>query len=617
MPPPHCCAHHHPRGVCGLDRRILRSKTKCLGPSTIGGYNLAPVPAHGRRALEGRRRHKSANATQIEEALLCCRSGPAVDERVPANMAVSASSAACLSSTSSLHSVHTSSKVEDLVNLVTSLRTKHYPRVHIDARHNSTVGLVVEGACQVSAVVPGGPCDRDFGGERIEVGDRILRVDGRELSGDELLSGLVGADLVGSSVSMLIQKHDPSARTFDATVERGALARIFQMGNLFLMLSELIALVGADRKHITCGDLLRVEAQAKVVEQVHIEFLTCFKSHVHDLEEALFDLKEAWMKVSSASPEYARVLAGLIHGCVGLQETEKQTAGMRVELGRKVDEAASVKVRADRAEAQLRSCREREARCRNDDQDLRKQLEMMQADLEGERQAKRELEAQLRELKNRVGRENLELVRLKAQLESTQEERDKMQSLVRDGASRAADESRRLAQELDLLREKLASSVRDGEEKAEAFAAVGSERDSIRVAATKLQARLEEVTIGAERHAKTLEHELEVLRVQLASRVSEHKEAMATASHELEQESSKLAVLRRDCECGSLKLQLEQVAQENSATREENGRLEVMLSELRLRCDRCECSKLRAELTDVQSRCIELEKKLKPRLQLA
>ena len=187
------------------------------------------------------------------------------------------------------------------MNLVTSLRTKHYPRVHIDARHVSTVGLVVEGACQVSAVVPCGPCDRDFGGERIEVGDRILRVDGRELSGDELLSGLVGADLVGSSVSLLIQKHDPSARTFDATVERGALARIFQTGNLFLMLSELIALVGADRKHITCGDLLRVEAQAKVVEQVHTEFLTCFKSHVHDLEEALFDLKEAWMKVSSAA----------------------------------------------------------------------------------------------------------------------------------------------------------------------------------------------------------------------------------------------------------------------------------------------------------------------------
>ena len=51
-----------------------------------------------------------------------------------------------------------------------------------------------------------------------------------------------------------------------------------------------------------------------------------------------------------------------------------------------------------------------------------------------------------------------------------------------------------------------------------------------------------------------------------------------------------------------MKLQLELVAQENSTTKEENSGLDVMLSGLRSQCDRRECSKLRAELADVQSK---------------
>ena len=47
------------------------------------------------------------------------------------------------------------------------------------------VGLVVEG-CQVSAVVPGGPCDKAFSGGNIEEDDEIVEVDGKAYDSESL-----------------------------------------------------------------------------------------------------------------------------------------------------------------------------------------------------------------------------------------------------------------------------------------------------------------------------------------------------------------------------------------------------------------------------------------------
>jgi len=67
--------------------------------------------------------------------------------------------------------------------------------------------------------VPGGPCDRDLDWVRIEIGDTILRVDGKEY---DFVLALVGDD-VGSKITLTIQKSDSSTHSFDCVVERAAL----------------------------------------------------------------------------------------------------------------------------------------------------------------------------------------------------------------------------------------------------------------------------------------------------------------------------------------------------------------------------------------------------------
>ena len=151
--------------------------------------------------------------------------------------------------------------VVDVMQIITALRKKHHPQVDCRASHMSTVGLVVEGGSHISAVVPGGtcaqthvvcptfclcthftppagppgppaqsrkrtrtgPCDRDFGGERISAGDEIVLVDGTKYGPAQLLEALVGDDIVGSQLRLNIRKHH-STRTFDCVVQRGALA---------------------------------------------------------------------------------------------------------------------------------------------------------------------------------------------------------------------------------------------------------------------------------------------------------------------------------------------------------------------------------------------------------
>ena len=88
----------------------------------------------------------------------------------------------------------------EVLAIVTALRKKHTPGA-LDCRHQSTVGLILQDHSTVSAVVPGGPADREFDGERIEVGDTLVRVDGETFAKAQLLDALVGEDVVGENRS--------------------------------------------------------------------------------------------------------------------------------------------------------------------------------------------------------------------------------------------------------------------------------------------------------------------------------------------------------------------------------------------------------------------------------
>ena len=51
----------------------------------------------------------------------------------------------------------------------------------------AAVGLVVED-CQVSAIVPGGPLDKDFRGVTVQAGDVVVMVDHQTVDSETLLS---------------------------------------------------------------------------------------------------------------------------------------------------------------------------------------------------------------------------------------------------------------------------------------------------------------------------------------------------------------------------------------------------------------------------------------------
>lgn len=60
------------------------------------------------------------------------------------------------------------------------------------------------GAGIVESMLPGGPAHAS---QRIDKGDRIVRVDGNEVVGADLLTAITGSDVPGSVVNFTIEKR--------------------------------------------------------------------------------------------------------------------------------------------------------------------------------------------------------------------------------------------------------------------------------------------------------------------------------------------------------------------------------------------------------------------------
>ena len=164
---------------------------------------------------------------------------------------------------------------DTVMETIEALRKKHHPQIKArHTTHHSTVGLVVEG-CTVGAVVPGGPCDRDFDVGRIEEDDDIVAVDGQGYGAEALPDALRGNDIVGSGVHLKVKK--PSGKVFECTVQRGSIARIEAIGELFLMLTEVVAQIQHHKK-VTVADIMGLDAP-------HAPFANCMYC-VHSLQEA-------------------------------------------------------------------------------------------------------------------------------------------------------------------------------------------------------------------------------------------------------------------------------------------------------------------------------------------
>ncbi|MGB1602211.1 MAG: hypothetical protein ACPIOQ_56305, partial [Promethearchaeia archaeon] len=170
------------------------------------------------------------------------------------------------------------------MQLIRDLRVKHSPKIQSHSENKSTVGLVVEGL-EISAVVPGGPLDQDFNGIRVEPHDFLVAVDGKVCEPETLFRDLLGDDVVGSPVRITIKKAG-SSNHVDLNVIRGSVARIQAIGELYLLFTEVMAAIASNRP-VLSEDIIKIEDQAKVVNDFSTNLIDSFRAHVHDLEDAV------------------------------------------------------------------------------------------------------------------------------------------------------------------------------------------------------------------------------------------------------------------------------------------------------------------------------------------
>ena len=469
-------------------------------------------------------------------------------------------------------------------------------------------------------------------------------VDGTKLGPAQLLQALVGDDIVGSQVRLTIRKQHGS-RTFDCVVQRGALARIQAVGQLFLMLSKLIADIETDHRVLDVPDLLQVEAQVRVVETTTNIFLNCFKGHVHDLESALFDV----LRMSE------RLIAS-------------RTSALHKISTEKTREAQRLAVHVQETEVRLRAALQRESRRERTDKALQNQVDALKIELQGSQELSRELEAQLKASKNRSGdaqREALQLSNRLAAIEgqlsvaqkcshdmalerdSLRTQVDMLNAKVKDVESGSGSRAQRLTQQIEALQQSLLACAQE-REKAE------GERDALDAEVKALKGQLGEVASSAHGKANELMHEVDMLQQKFASSSNELDQQRQTTrevemvrdalkgevdalrgqlseatagtdnqmqemkklqtelsevSHALEHEQTSFAAFKKQCMCESLRAELEESLQARDKASQECDRLQALVSEVSRALEheqtsfaafkkQCMCESLRAELEE-------------------
>ena len=147
----------------------------------------------------------------------------------------------------------------------------------------STIGMILESTMKVKGIVPGGPLDKNFDGERVEEGDLVLAIDGKPSTQETVQADLIGHDVVGSRLRMTVQKAS-NGQVFMVSVLRGSLPRLQAIGQLHLMFKEIQDEV-AYGKTTTVGDISALEQQFHTVCRFSTSYLENLRLHVLDLEK--------------------------------------------------------------------------------------------------------------------------------------------------------------------------------------------------------------------------------------------------------------------------------------------------------------------------------------------
>ena len=466
----------------------------------------------------------------------------------------------------------------EVMAIVTALRKKHTPGT-LDCRHQSTVGLILQDHSAVSAVVPGGPADREFDGERIEVGDTLVKVDGEAFAKAQLLDALVGEDVVGSHVRLTMRKPvDSGGRCFDCTVERGALSRIHAVGQVFVLISEYISDIEIDRRALTVRDMQRMEKRVRAANDVSNMFFAVFKRHIVDLEEALFELRRSSCKAAQ-------------------QHTASREDFLLTERTKDAREA----------DERLQEALQRQNIISERAEELQRQVHQLQRALEGSHGAAQELEALLRDSKHDVCKKEQELAELKAQFErdvaslkssadnaatalaESEAQRRELERALQAKPKCSAAHVMQLEQDLEKLKSNLRTSEKELEQQQQTNAKLEpcvQERDNALTEICSLKSQLKARSNGpSAMEVKLMQQELERLR-----------DALSIAEKELIQERQNCVDIKVACTCDALKAQLvsveDQKAHEikgmSARMAQLEGRLESLQIEAathRKRCD--------------------------------
>jgi hypothetical protein len=147
----------------------------------------------------------------------------------------------------------------------------------------STVGIVFDGKA-VSMCVPGGPAFKALSnGHRIKQGDVIVKIDDQQVTADNMVPLLRGADIIGSSVKIVIQiQNTETEETFK--ILRSDIRQVAKLKDLYMKLAEMQAEARASRADQAQVHAKDLESLIGVVTDWSLIVETSLRAHVGDLE---------------------------------------------------------------------------------------------------------------------------------------------------------------------------------------------------------------------------------------------------------------------------------------------------------------------------------------------
>ena len=465
-----------------------------------------------------------------------------------------------------------------------------------DFRTKSTVGIMLND-CVVDNLVVGGPA---FNSRQIQPGDSILKIDGKAVSPDNILTHLVGPDIPGSTVIITVSKKggaskDIALKRMDTVIIAGRL----KLFDLFTRTKEkaldskdelLPRMVDECIQAWTDMTIADCEREAKQTQNFHDMQEACGKS-LTELETKLEELKAVATKMNNFDSDLRKEVERLK---AALDVSSSKCGDLEGELKRAQERISSLTTALDKSE------REKSA--------LAKEMESMRAELDktfGELAVKtRELSDAnnvVAELKRKIERDSEIIARLEKDVQRVTADLEQ-ETLVRKKTERDLADERGRANQLEMSWTK-AVAQRDGlQEQLEKIQAEWDKTQAALAAKNRMYDDLEDRLATSQRKVEALD--LENKNLQASIEDLEKKK--------FQEQESRIQSVRK------LEAEIEVLSRERDLLQRERANCLVRLEELNQQHGKVQStnSQLKTENEGNAVRLKELELQLKDALQI-